>query len=188
MAACFLLPFFSYKHRISVGDSRACRTCFPSTCQTLVETRQQTPPRPWPQQRRETGAAAADSQRAAREAAWGEMRRVQSGHGSPCMAGRAGRSVSRHLKEGAGAMAVGEGVSQAEGEPVPAPEERLCWKSSGTRRKPGWLGTRVGKSSRRQGSEGTGTQMVGLGGRREAGPWLGEERWQTPAASIRRVT
>lgn len=59
MAACFLLPFFSYKHRISVGDSRACRTCFPSTCQTLVETRQQTPPRPWPQQRRETGAAAA---------------------------------------------------------------------------------------------------------------------------------
>lgn len=114
--------------------------------------------------------------------------RVQSGHGSPCMAGRAGRSVSRHLKEGAGAMAVGEGVSQAEGEPVPAPEERLCWKSSGTRRKPGWLGTRVGKSSRRQGSEGTGTQMVGLGGRREAGPWLGEERWQTPAASIRRVT
>lgn len=128
------------------------------------------------------------SQRAAREAAWGEMRRVQSGHGSPCMAGRAGRSVSRHLKEGAGAMAVGEGVSQAEGEPVPAPEERLCWKSSGTRRKPGWLGTRVGKSSRRQGSEGTGTQMVGLGGRREAGRWLGEERWQTPAASIRRVT
>lgn len=59
MAACFLLPFFSYKHRISVGDSRACRTCFPSTCQTLVETRQQAPPRPWPQQRRETGAAAA---------------------------------------------------------------------------------------------------------------------------------
>lgn len=92
MAACFLLPFFSYKHRISVGDSRACRTCFPSTCQTLVETRQQTPPRPWPQQRRETGAAAADSQRAAREAAWGEMRRVQSGHGSPAwQGGRGGR-------------------------------------------------------------------------------------------------
>lgn len=185
MAACFLLPFFSYKHRISVGDSRACRTCFPSTCQTLVETRQQAPPRPWPQQRRETGAAAAANVQHARRHG-GKMRR--GGHGSPCMAGRAGRSVSRHLKEGAGAMAVGEGVSQAEGEPVPAPEERLCWKSSGTRRKPGWLGTRVGKSSRRQGSEGTGTQMVGLGGRREAGPWLGEERWQTPAASIRRVT
>lgn len=85
-------------------------------------------------------------------------------------------------------MAVGEEVSQAEGEPGPPPEERLCWKSWRTRRKPGWLGTRVGESSRRQDSEGTGTQMLGLGGCCEAGPGLGEERWQTLAALVRRVT
>lgn len=101
MAACFLLPFFSYKHRISVGDSRACRTCFPSTCQTLVETRQQTPPRPWPQQRRETGAAAAASQRAAREAAWGEDAAGAERAREP-VHGRAGGAVSEQTPEGRG--------------------------------------------------------------------------------------
>lgn len=90
MAACFLLPFFSYKHRISVGDSRACRTCFPSTCQTLVETRQQTPPRPWPQQRRETGAAAAANVQHARRHG-GKMRRAGGVPGG-CRAGSGARA------------------------------------------------------------------------------------------------
>lgn len=69
--------------------------------------------------------------------------------------------MSRHLKEGPGAVAVGEKVSQAEGEPVLPPEERLCLKSLRTRRKPGWLGARVGKSSRREDSEGARTQTHG---------------------------